>query len=134
MSNLRRLLTALQATSTLQPDQAQAKLDTLVDLGYAQYRGVETQNGITQWLGMRFAAPPVGDLRFRAPADPVKEDGIVDASKVDFPGEAIDRDKIRLQYVEVPLTIKLKSVEDETGRFPLLVGVTLDRDAGRING
>ncbi|MBD1428609.1 porin family protein [Sphingobacterium litopenaei] len=39
------------------------------------------------------------------------------ASKVDFPGEAIDRDKIRLQYVEVPLTIKLKSVEDETGRF-----------------
>lgn len=38
------------------------------------------------------------------------------ASKVDFPvGD--DRDKIRLQYVEVPLTIKLKSVEDETGRF-----------------
>lgn len=39
------------------------------------------------------------------------------SSKVDFPGDAADRDKIRLQYVEVPLTIKLKSVENETGRF-----------------
>ena len=39
------------------------------------------------------------------------------ASKVDFPGEAVNRDKIRLQYVEIPLTIKLKSVENETGRF-----------------
>lgn len=39
------------------------------------------------------------------------------ASKVDFPGDADDRDKIRLQYVEIPLTIKLKSVENETGRY-----------------
>jgi hypothetical protein len=39
------------------------------------------------------------------------------SSKVDFPGTGVDRDKIRLQYVEIPLTIKLKSVENETGRF-----------------
>ncbi|MGN0002582.1 MAG: porin family protein [Sphingobacterium composti] len=39
------------------------------------------------------------------------------ASKVDFPAGATDREKIRLQYVEIPLTIKLKSVENETGRF-----------------
>lgn len=39
------------------------------------------------------------------------------ASKVDFPSTGVDREKIRLQYVEIPLTIKLKSVENETGRF-----------------
>lgn len=38
-------------------------------------------------------------------------------SKVDFPTTGTDRDVIRLQYVEVPLTIKLKSEENETGRF-----------------
>lgn len=38
-------------------------------------------------------------------------------SKVDFPATGTDRDVIRLQYVEVPLTIKLKSEENETGRF-----------------
>lgn len=39
------------------------------------------------------------------------------SSKVDFPANGVDREKIRLQYVEVPLTIKLKSVENETGRY-----------------
>jgi len=38
-------------------------------------------------------------------------------SKVDFPAGEPDREKIRLQYAEVPLTIKLKSEENETGRF-----------------
>lgn len=42
-----------------------------VDLGYAQYKGLRTPNGIDKWLGMRYAAPPLGDLRFRAPQDPL---------------------------------------------------------------
>lgn len=42
-----------------------------VDLGYSKYQGVAADGGINQYLGMRFAAPPLGDLRFRAPADPV---------------------------------------------------------------
>ena len=40
-----------------------------VDLGYSKYEGY-TAEGVNQWLGMRFAAPPVGDLRWRAPQPP----------------------------------------------------------------
>jgi hypothetical protein len=42
-----------------------------VDLGYSQYQGTNAANGVSQWLGIRYAAPPVGDLRFRAAADPL---------------------------------------------------------------
>lgn len=42
-----------------------------VDLGYSQYQGTNAANGVRQWLGIRYAAPPVGDLRFRAAADPL---------------------------------------------------------------
>lgn len=37
-------------------------------------------------------------------------------AKADFP-DGEDREKIRLQYAEIPLTIKLKSEENESGRF-----------------
>lgn len=42
-----------------------------VDVGYTQYKGIRTPNGIDKWFGMRYAAPPLGDLRFRAPQDPL---------------------------------------------------------------
>ncbi|OTA92173.1 hypothetical protein M434DRAFT_12573 [Hypoxylon sp. CO27-5] len=41
-----------------------------VDLVCNKYTGYSTPNGITQWLGMRYAASPVGDLRFAPPQDP----------------------------------------------------------------
>jgi hypothetical protein len=44
-----------------------------VDLGYSKYQGSNVANGVSQWLGIRYAAAPVGDLRFRAPADPVPD-------------------------------------------------------------
>jgi carboxylesterase type B len=53
----------------------------VVDLGYASYRG-QSFSGISQWLGMRFAAAPVGDLRFAAPQDPPKTKEIQDAFTV----------------------------------------------------
>jgi hypothetical protein len=43
-----------------------------VDLGYTQYEGYKLPSGINQWLGMRYAAAPLGDLRFKAPQDPPK--------------------------------------------------------------
>ncbi|KAF4982248.1 hypothetical protein FZEAL_2132 [Fusarium zealandicum] len=42
----------------------------LVDLGYSQYQGKTLDSGINEFLGMRFAQPPVGDLRWRAPIEP----------------------------------------------------------------
>ncbi|KAL2352362.1 Alpha/Beta hydrolase protein [Cryomyces antarcticus] len=43
----------------------------LVDVGYAKYQGKQN-NAITQWLGIRYAAKPLGKLRFATPQDPVK--------------------------------------------------------------
>ncbi|KAL5313134.1 hypothetical protein ACEPPN_018867 [Leptodophora sp. 'Broadleaf-Isolate-01'] len=48
-----------------------ASVSPLVDVGYSKYQGTKLLNGITQWLGIRYAAPPVGDLRFRAARDPI---------------------------------------------------------------
>ncbi|OOQ88247.1 triacylglycerol lipase [Penicillium brasilianum] len=48
----------------------------IVDLGYAQYEGTALDNGVNQFLGIRYAAPPLGDLRFRAPEDPVFTTGV----------------------------------------------------------
>lgn len=47
-----------------QPGQ---QLGAVVDLGYAKYQGDTYPGGISQWLGIRYAQPPVGDLRFAAP-------------------------------------------------------------------
>ena len=53
-----------------------------VTLDYSTFNGVDGDNGVTHWLGIRYAAPPVGDLRFRAPQDPLKNDTVQDASQV----------------------------------------------------
>lgn len=54
----------------------------LVDLGYAKYQGSRVADGVDQYLGMRYAQPPLGDLRFRAPQDPLPVDGLQEASSV----------------------------------------------------
>jgi hypothetical protein len=46
-------------------------VDPLVTLDYTSYQGTALPNGISQWLGVRYAAPPLGSLRFSAPQDPV---------------------------------------------------------------
>jgi acetylcholinesterase len=54
----------------------------VVDLGYAKYQGIYNETtGIQSFKGMRYAAPPIGDLRWRAPQPPVHLPGIQDASK-----------------------------------------------------
>ena len=54
-----------------------------VDLGYASYAGTDLGNGVSQFLGMRFAKPPLGDMRFAAPQPPdVETNGTVQATEV----------------------------------------------------
>lgn len=57
-------------------------VDSVVDLSYSKYEGKELDNGITQWLGVRFAAPPIDSLRFRPPHDPPRQHGVQDANEV----------------------------------------------------
>lgn len=57
-------------------------VDTTVDVSYSKYKGVSLSNGVSQWLGIRFAAPPVGSLRFAPPQDPHRTMGLQMADKV----------------------------------------------------
>ncbi|SJL12164.1 uncharacterized protein ARMOST_15585 [Armillaria ostoyae] len=66
--------------SVLQPCGAQST--PVIDLGYAKYRGTFDPAGSnnTQFLGIRFAAPPTGSLRWRAPRTPGFVAGIQNAT------------------------------------------------------
>lgn len=68
-----RLLAASPLVAAVRP---------LVDVSYQKYEGVALENGVTQWLGVRYAAPPIGDLRFAAPKDPVGNGSTVVADTV----------------------------------------------------
>ncbi|KAK3950103.1 Alpha/Beta hydrolase protein [Pseudoneurospora amorphoporcata] len=41
-----------------------------VNVTYSEYVGTQLGSGVSQWLGLRYAAPPVGALRFAPPQDP----------------------------------------------------------------
>ncbi|KAI5117710.1 hypothetical protein M0805_003199 [Coniferiporia weirii] len=52
-----------------------------VDLGYATYQAtLNATSNVTSFLGIRYASPPTGQLRFQAPASPVIERGIQSAN------------------------------------------------------
>ncbi|RYP02658.1 hypothetical protein DL766_010257 [Monosporascus sp. MC13-8B] len=50
--------------------------DNTVDLGCNKYTGVSGSNNVTKWLGVRYAVPPLGDLRFLPPEDPPCNDAV----------------------------------------------------------
>lgn len=82
--NMHRTFAALLITISLCCDAVQA-VSPVVDVGYTKYEGSSGTNGITQWLGIRFAAPPLGDLRYAAPADPPRNETTQVADKVGSP-------------------------------------------------
>ncbi|TFY71852.1 hypothetical protein EVG20_g1155 [Dentipellis fragilis] len=52
-----------------------------VDLGYATYQSnVHLDEGVTSFLGVRYAAPPTGNLRFSAPQSPATVKGVQNAT------------------------------------------------------
>ncbi|KAG1811213.1 Alpha/Beta hydrolase protein [Suillus subaureus] len=70
-----QLLLALEALSA----PAATVSAPIVNLGYVQYQGsVDTATNITSFLGIRYAAPPVGDLRWAAPQSPLGVSGVVE--------------------------------------------------------
>lgn len=58
----------------------QASVRPTVNLGYAKYQGVSVSQGVDQYLGIPYAAPPIDDLRWRAPQDPLPQSSVQDAS------------------------------------------------------
>ncbi|KAJ7456044.1 Alpha/Beta hydrolase protein [Mycena galericulata] len=60
---------------------AQALASPVIDLGYAQYQGtVNTSTNLTTFLGIPYAAAPIGDLRFSAPQPPKNVTGVQQAT------------------------------------------------------
>lgn len=54
----------------------------VVNVSYSKYRGNEPGNDVTHCFGMRYAEPPLGDLRFMPPQDPVRSRQTKNANKV----------------------------------------------------
>lgn len=62
-------------------------LAPIVDLGYVKYQGIALDSGVNEYLGMRYAEPPVGNLRWRAPQDLCQTNITVqNATQVGLPG------------------------------------------------
>ncbi|KAF7375434.1 COesterase domain-containing protein [Mycena sanguinolenta] len=75
------LLRTIAASALLVGSLAGAQTFPIIDLGYAQYQGaVNPANNITHFLGIRYAAAPLGDLRFRAPQPPANLTGVQQAT------------------------------------------------------
>lgn len=52
-----------------------------MDLGHAKYQGTALENGVNQWLNVRFAAPCNGTNRFREAQPPLTQTAVQDAFK-----------------------------------------------------
>ncbi|KNG86559.1 putative carboxylesterase [Aspergillus nomiae NRRL 13137] len=74
LSTLLSFLAELKNAASSKPPRPTISLD------YAQYQGTRLPAGVDQYLGMRYAAPPLGELRFRAPREPVRASSVQDAS------------------------------------------------------
>lgn len=75
-------ISSLVAESSAKPLLPRQDAGPIIDLGYSQYEGIALSSGVNQFLGMRFAAPPLGELRFRAPAHPDVTTGVLEAKAV----------------------------------------------------
>lgn len=53
--------------------------DLVVETRYGPVRGIE-EDGVKAWKGIRYAAAPVGELRFRAPRPPARSTEVADAT------------------------------------------------------
>ncbi|OAX34806.1 alpha/beta-hydrolase [Rhizopogon vinicolor AM-OR11-026] len=81
MSITIRLLAVLQAFFPLGPWPSPLTSAPIVDLGYSQYQGsVDTATNTTSFLGIRYAAPPLGNLRWAAPQPPPTTSGVQQAT------------------------------------------------------
>lgn len=82
LSTLMLLLFVLALALGLGSSRVDDGVDKIVDLGYTKYNGKVFRDGTAHWLGMRYAAPPIGNLRFAAPQKPANINTTISASKV----------------------------------------------------
>ena len=62
-----------------------------INLGYTTIQGLSYPGGISQWLGVRYAQPPLGPLRFAAPQNVTSNSTVQMATQVCFHGHILCR-------------------------------------------
>ncbi|KAF5577318.1 triacylglycerol lipase II precursor [Fusarium pseudocircinatum] len=62
-------------------EQAKKKEGPFVDLGYSKYQGNVLESNIHEYLGIRYAKAPTGDLRWKAPQEPESTTGTLKAQE-----------------------------------------------------
>lgn len=85
--NISRGLAALSAIAILgllqacgSTDEAVTADPLLVTTNSGQLRGIELENGVKAWLGVRFAQPPTQNLRWQPP-QPIQWEGVYNADR-----------------------------------------------------
>jgi para-nitrobenzyl esterase len=66
---------------TAEPSTGRSIDAPIVDTAYGRVRGVD-DGTVKSWRGIRYAAPPVGELRWRAPQPPERWTDVADATRV----------------------------------------------------
>ncbi|KAJ7182323.1 Alpha/Beta hydrolase protein [Mycena crocata] len=113
-----------------------ASASPIIDLGYAQYQGgVNASTNVTTFLGIKYAAAPIGDLRFSAPHPPPHIAGVQQATELpdscpQTPVGTSSTNPVRARGVEVgssedclTLSVSYPSEADgePTGPLPVIV-------------
>ncbi|THZ34329.1 alpha/beta-hydrolase [Aureobasidium pullulans] len=99
----------------------------IVSLDYATFQGFTNANGITNFLGMRYAAAPTGNNRFRAPQDPPVVAGVQRATQVSAQYSVWSYDTDVSKFGNVCIGV------GQTAGFNLLGGYTYGEDCLMIS-
>jgi len=99
-----------------------------VTTSYGTVRGRVVDNGgsqVAKFFGIPYAQPPIGSLRFKAPAKPMKWDGVKDS--LHFGNQC-------LQLIDTPWKFKVGNDTTTYGEDCLYLNVFLPKDNQSING
>ncbi len=123
---------AFAATASLPIEKVFAADDCAVKTRYGTFNGFVDKNGVKTWLGIPFAEPPVGKLRWQAPQKLKPTDKTFDAKKfgaspmqerikiVDFM-DYMDADKERPPQSEDCLTLNIWARSNNVRNKPVMV-------------
>ena len=75
MKTIRTVLPAMLIICSLLSGTAVFAVDEPISLTHGQVSGLELDSGVQAFLGIPFAAAPVGDLRWKAPQPPIPWQG-----------------------------------------------------------
>lgn len=127
-----KMLKTLAAVSALTLSAAAGAQTVTIDAGKVSG---STSDGVSSWKGIPFAAPPLGELRWRAPQPVAKWNGVRaateyghDCMQVPFPSDAAP---LGTQPAEDCLVLNVWKPKDAKGKLPVVFWIY---GGGFVNG